>query len=64
MNKTTSNENWKVGDTVIHELLKQFGVVEIINVFGSGNKVSLAIKCPDLALKIIDPATGYLQKIE
>ena len=60
----TKNINWTVGDRVIHEALKSFGVGEIIYVFGDGNKVSLAIKFPDLGLKIIDPAYGYLEKID
>ena len=64
MKNTTSNQNWQVGDKVIHELLKSFGAGEIIHVFGDGNKISLAIKFPDLGLKIIDPTTGNLQKIE
>ena len=51
-------------DKVVHELLKSFGAGEIIHVFGDGNKISLAIKFPDLGLKIIDPTTGNLQKIE
>ncbi|MBV6624241.1 MAG: hypothetical protein KI793_15100 [Rivularia sp. (in: Bacteria)] len=64
MNNTTLNKNWKVGDRVIHESLKSFGAGEIIHVFGDGNKISLAINFPDLGLKIIDPTTGNLMKIE
>lgn len=57
---TTSLQNWQVGDRVMH---KSFGVGEITHVFGSGNKVSVAIKFPTLGQKIIDPRIAQLQKV-
>ncbi len=56
----TSPQNWQVGDRVLH---KTFGVGEITHVFGSGNKVSVAIKFPTLGQKIIDPRIAQLQKL-
>lgn len=56
----TSSQNWQVGDRVMH---KTFGVGEITHVFGSGNKVSVAIKFPSLGQKIIDPRIAQLQRV-
>jgi len=56
----TSLQNWQVGDRVLH---KTFGVGEITHVFGSGNKVSVAIKFPTLGQKIIDPRIAQLQRV-
>ncbi|OKH29194.1 DNA helicase PcrA [Chroogloeocystis siderophila] len=56
----TSPQNWQVGDRVLH---KTFGVGEITHVFGSGNKVSVAIKFPTLGQKIIDPRIAQLQRV-
>ena len=55
-----SNVNWEVGDKVMH---KSFGAGEITHVFGSANKVSVAIKFPGLGQKIIDPRVAQLQKM-
>jgi DNA helicase-2/ATP-dependent DNA helicase PcrA len=59
--KPTANENWQVGDRVMH---KSFGAGEITHIFGGGNKVSVAIKFPGLGQKIIDPKVAKLQKME
>ncbi|MBE9193213.1 DNA helicase PcrA [Gloeocapsopsis crepidinum LEGE 06123] len=56
----TSPQSWQVGDRVLH---KTFGVGEITHVFGSGNKVSVAIKFPTLGQKIIDPRIAQLQRV-
>ena len=55
-----ANVNWEVGDKVMH---KSFGAGEITHVFGSANKVSVAIKFPGLGQKIIDPRVAQLQKM-
>ena len=57
---TSHGQNWTVGDRVVH---KTFGVGEITHVFGSGNKVSVAIKFPNIGQKIIDPKIAALQRI-
>src|SRR5579883_400097 len=49
--KQASPENWQVGEQVIH---KTFGVGEITHIFGTGHKISLAIKFASLGQKIID----------
>jgi DNA helicase II / ATP-dependent DNA helicase PcrA len=53
-------ENWQVGDRVLH---KAFGIGEITHVFGTGNKMSVAIKFSSLGQKIIDPKVAQLQRI-
>ena len=58
---TNQNQNWTVGDRIFH---KTFGIGEITHIFGSGNKISLAIKFPSLGQKIIDPKIAPLQKME
>jgi DNA helicase-2/ATP-dependent DNA helicase PcrA len=58
---TSQAQNWKVGDRILHNT---FGVGEITHIFGSGNKISLAIKFPSLGQKIIDPKIAQLQRVE
>ncbi len=58
---TTQTQNWTVGDRIFH---KTFGIGEITHIFGSGSKISLAIKFPSLGQKIIDPKIAPLQKME
>jgi DNA helicase-2/ATP-dependent DNA helicase PcrA len=58
---TSQNQNWTVGDRIFH---KTFGIGEITHIFGSGNKISLAIKFPSLGQKIIDPKIAQLQRME
>ncbi len=57
----TQPQDWTVGDRIIH---KDFGVGEITHIFGSGNKISLAIKFPSGSQKIIDPKISQLQRVE
>ncbi|MBW4478969.1 MAG: DNA helicase PcrA [Tolypothrix brevis GSE-NOS-MK-07-07A] len=59
--KQQNIQNWQVGDRVLH---KSFGIGEITHVFGSGNKVSIAIKFTSLGQKIIDPRVAQLQRVE
>ncbi len=58
---TSQSQNWTVGDRILH---KTFGIGEITYIFGSGNKISLAIKFPSLGQKIIDPKIAQLQRLE
>ncbi|MEC4813538.1 MAG: DNA helicase PcrA [Scytonema sp. PMC 1069.18] len=58
--KGSSTENWQVGDRVLH---KTFGVGEITHVFGTGSKISLAIKFASLGQKIVDPKVAQLQRV-
>jgi DNA helicase-2/ATP-dependent DNA helicase PcrA len=59
--KQNTSQNWQVGDRVLH---KSFGIGEITHVFGTGNKVSVAIKFASLGQKIIDPRVAQLQKVD
>jgi DNA helicase-2/ATP-dependent DNA helicase PcrA len=58
---TNQAQNWTVGDRILH---KTFGIGEITHIFGSGSKISLAIKFPSLGQKIIDPKIAQLQRME
>ncbi len=53
--------SWQVGDRVLH---KSFGIGEVTHVFGSGQKISLAIRFSSLGQKIIDPRIAQLQRVE
>ncbi|RUR86750.1 DNA helicase PcrA [Chlorogloeopsis fritschii PCC 9212] len=59
--KQSFGENWQVGDRVLH---KKFGEGEVTHIFGSGRKISLAIKFDSLGQKIIDPIVAQLQRVE
>lgn len=58
---TNVGQNWKVGDRIMH---KTFGIGEISHIFGTGNKLCLAIKFPSVGQKIIDPKIAPLQKVK
>ncbi|MBC5795444.1 DNA helicase PcrA [Sphaerospermopsis sp. LEGE 00249] len=60
-NNQGASENWQVGEKVLH---KTFGIGEITHVFGTGNKISIAIKFASLGQKIIDPKVAQLQRME
>jgi len=51
---------WAVGDLVIHST---FGKGEITHVFGSGEKISIAIKFVGMGPKILDPRLAPLRSI-
>ena len=48
----SKGKSWNVGDKIIHA---KFGKGEIIHIFGSGEKVSIAVKFGDKGSKILDP---------
>jgi DNA helicase-2/ATP-dependent DNA helicase PcrA len=54
-------QNWQVGDRVLHP---SFGVGDITHIFGSENKISVAIKFPGIGQKIIDPKIAKLQRVD
>jgi DNA helicase-2/ATP-dependent DNA helicase PcrA len=56
--RSSTTHKWQVGDRILH---KSFGVGEITHIFGSGSKISIAVKFPGLGQKIIDPAIAQLQ---
>ncbi|MEB3359099.1 MAG: DNA helicase PcrA [Synechococcales bacterium] len=57
----THEDDWTVGDRVIH---KAFGEGHVTHIFGAGNKICLAIKFPGLGQKIVDPKITVLQRVE
>lgn len=59
--KQGTTQSWQVGEKVLHKI---FGVGEITHIFGSGNKISLAIKFDSLGQKIIDPRVAQLQRVD
>ncbi len=59
--KQDTKQNWQVGDRVLH---KTFGLGEITHVFGTDNKMSVAIKFSSLGQKIVDPRVAQLQRVE
>ena len=50
--------SWQVGDQVIHA---SFGVGEITHTFGSGEKVSIAVKFAGMGPKILDPRLAPIE---
>tara|TARA_Y100000589_G_scaffold16161_1_gene13137 strand:- start:4992 stop:7394 length:2403 start_codon:yes stop_codon:yes gene_type:complete len=51
---------WNVGDNLIHS---KFGKGEIIHIFGSGERISLAVKFGDKGSKILDPRLAPIRSI-
>jgi DNA helicase-2/ATP-dependent DNA helicase PcrA len=58
---TKHSHDWKVGDLLIHDT---FGTGEVSHVFGSGNKISIAVKFPSLGQKILDPKRTILKRVD
>ncbi|HBB30750.1 MAG TPA: hypothetical protein DC064_02685, partial [Cyanobacteria bacterium UBA9273] len=54
------DRDWQKGDLLIHDT---FGTGEVTHVFGSGNKISIAVKFPGLGQKILDPKQTSLQRV-
>ena len=51
---------WQVGDKLIHT---KFGKGEIIHIFGSGEKISIAVKFGDKGSKIFDPRLAPIRAL-
>ncbi|KGG37530.1 UvrD-helicase domain-containing protein [Prochlorococcus sp. SS52] len=54
-------KKWSIGDVVIHS---RFGRGEITHVFGSGEKISIAIKFIGMSPKILDPRLAPIKPID
>ena len=50
--------SWQVGDQVMHA---SFGVGEITHTFGSGEKISIAVKFAGMGPKILDPRLAPIE---
>ena len=57
----SKGKSWLVGDKLIHS---KFGTGEIIHIFGSGEKISLAVKFGDKGSKILDPRLAPIRAIK
>lgn len=57
----TASQDWQIGDLIMHNA---FGVGEVTHIFGSGQKISLAIHFPQMGKKIIDPKIAQLRKVD
>ena len=53
--------SWSVGDKVSHA---SFGVGEITHTFGSGEKVSIAVKFAGMGPKILDPRLAPIESVD
>ncbi|MEC8213711.1 MAG: UvrD-helicase domain-containing protein [Cyanobacteriota bacterium] len=53
--------SWSVGDKVIHS---SFGLGEITHTFGSGEKVSIAVKFTGMGPKILDPRLAPIEPVD
>jgi DNA helicase-2/ATP-dependent DNA helicase PcrA len=53
-------KSWAVGDQVSHA---SFGIGEITHTFGSGEKVSIAVKFPGMGPKILDPRLAPIEPV-
>ena len=56
----SKGKSWLVGDKLLHS---KFGKGEIIHIFGSGEKISLAVKFGDKGSKILDPRLAPIRAI-
>ena len=54
-------QSWKVGDLLLHTA---FGTGQVTHIFGTGEKVHLAVKFPNAGHKIVDPKSTALQRVE
>lgn len=52
---------WALGDQVSHT---SFGIGEITHTFGSGEKVSIALKFPGMGPKILDPRLAPIEPVD
>ncbi len=56
----SKGKSWLLGDKLIHS---KFGKGEIIHIFGSGEKISLAVKFGNKGTKILDPRLAPIRAI-
>ena len=54
-------KSWEIGDLLVHS---SFGKGEITHIFGSGEKISIAVKFHGMGAKILDPRLAPIKQIE
>ncbi|WP_421657703.1 DNA helicase PcrA [Leptothermofonsia sp. ETS-13] len=57
----THEDDWSVGDRVIH---RAYGEGQVTHIFGAGNKICLAVKFPGMGQKIVDPKITSVQRLD
>ena len=57
----SKGEKWKIEDKLIHA---KFGRGEIIHIFGTGEKISIAVKFGDKGSKILDPRLAPIRRLD
>jgi len=55
-----NNQQWEVGDYVLHKI---FGQGQVTHILGDGKKQNLAIQFPNLGTKIINPTIAPMEKL-
>lgn len=58
---TSESLSLKVGDRILHT---SFGIGEVTHIFGTGNKLSIAVKFAGVGQKILDPKIAPLKRID
>jgi DNA helicase-2/ATP-dependent DNA helicase PcrA len=59
--RRVSNHSWAVGDQLSHS---SFGIGIVTHLFGSGEKISLAVKFPGIGAKILDPRLAPIEPLD
>jgi DNA helicase-2/ATP-dependent DNA helicase PcrA len=54
------SRSWAVGDQLSHN---SFGIGTVTHLFGSGEKISLAVKFPGMGPKILDPRLAPIEPL-
>ncbi len=57
----THEQDWTVGDRLLH---RAFGIGEVVNIFGAGDKICLAVKFKGVGKKILDPKVAALERVD
>ena len=57
----SSQKSWSVGDRMMHS---SFGEGEVTHTFGTGEKVSIAVKFSGMGPKILDPRLAPIEALE
>ncbi len=61
INGPSLEKNWEVGDRVLHAT---FGEGKITHTFGSGERISIAVKFDGMSPKILDPRLAPIEPID
>jgi DNA helicase-2/ATP-dependent DNA helicase PcrA len=59
MGNRNAAQVWAVGDQLQHDV---FGEGRVTHLFGSGEKISIAVKFPGMGPKILDPRLAPIRR--